>query len=73
MSLTSIGRKHLYKDGNNCIKSFVIKKKKDCPAGKLLMFLTYSLQIFKEISCNRLEVATFLPSNDEFTSFTYKL
>ena len=32
MSLTSIGRKHLYKDGNNCIKYFVIKKKKDCPA-----------------------------------------
>ena len=30
MSLTSIGRKHLYKDGNNCIKSFVIKKKKGC-------------------------------------------
>ena len=24
------------------------------------MFLTYSLQILKEISCNRLEVATFL-------------
>ena len=23
----------LNKDGNNCIKSFVIKKKKDCPAG----------------------------------------
>ena len=28
MSLTSIGGKRLYKDGNNCIKSFVIKKEK---------------------------------------------
>lgn len=27
MSLTSIGGKRLYKDGNNCIKSFVIKRK----------------------------------------------
>jgi hypothetical protein len=35
--------KVLYKDGNNCIKSFVIKKKKGCSAGQLLMFLTYSL------------------------------
>ena len=30
MSLTSIGRKHLYKDGNNCIKSFVTLSKILC-------------------------------------------
>ena len=41
--------KRLYKDGNNCIKSFVIKKKKAVPPVNSLCFNLQSVNIQRNI------------------------